>query len=103
MVEDHARAEVALAPAVPRDGPIQLGQSRAAPLDLQQLWFSSLRWDWSSLALVPADSKGSVLRIAKALAQVGNRHGGRAAVRTDATGHSSGGELVEDITGQFTV
>jgi len=106
MVEDHARAEVALAPAVPRDEPIHLGQSRAAslpPLDLQQLWFSTLRWDWSSLALVPAGSNGSVLRIAKALAQVGNRHGGRAVTRTEATGFGTSAELAEDITGQFTV
>ncbi|SRR6266849_4518348 len=105
MAEDPARAEIALAHAK-REGPVSLAHRGATvlpPLELQQLWFLTLRWEWSSLVLVPADSKGSVLRIAKALAQVGNRHGGRAAVRTDGTGHSSGGELVEDITGQFTV
>jgi hypothetical protein len=106
MVEDHARAEVALAPAAPRDEPIRLGHSRGAslpPLDLQQLWFSTLRWDWSSLALVPAGSNGSVVRIAKALAQIGNRHGGRPVTRSEGTSLSTSGELAEDISGQFTV
>jgi hypothetical protein len=105
MAEDHARAEITPAHAK-REGPISLAQLRGPvlpPLDLQQLWFLTLRWEWSSLVLVPADSKGSVLRIAKGLAQVGNRQGGRDAARTDGTSHSSGAELVEDITGQFTV
>src|SRR5260370_4455854 len=105
MAEDHARAEIAAAHAK-RDGPVSLAQppgSVLPPLELQQLWFLTLRWEWSSLVLVPADSKGSVLRIAKALAQVGNRQGGRTTVRADGTSHSSGAELVEDITGQFIV
>lgn len=105
MAEDRARAEITPAHAR-REGPIALAPPWGPvlpPLELQQLWFLTLRWDWSSLVLVPADSKGSVLWIAKALAQVGNRHGARAAARTDATGHSSGSEMVEDITGQFMV
>ncbi len=105
MAEDHARAEIAPAHAK-REGSISLAHQWGAvlpPLELQQLWFLTLRWEWSSLVLVPADSKGSVLWIAKALAQVGNRYGGRVAPRTDGTSHSSGAELVEDITGQFTV
>jgi hypothetical protein len=104
MVEDHARAEIVPAHAKP-EGPVSLAQpwgSALPPLELQQLWFFTLRWEWSSLVLVPADSKGSVLWIAKALAQVGNRHGG-AAARIDGASRSSGPELVEDITGQFTV
>lgn len=104
MAEDHARAEIVPAHAM-REAPISLAHQRGSvlpPLELQQLWFLTLRWEWSSLVLVPADSRGSVLRIAKALAQVGNRHGGRATARIEGT-NPSGAELVEDITGQFTV
>jgi hypothetical protein len=40
-------------------------------LDLQELWFATLRRPWNSLALIPADAGRSCMEIAKALAEVG--------------------------------
>jgi hypothetical protein len=50
-----------------------------APLpsfELQELWFSTLRAEWASLAIVPAHAGGSAYEIARALAEVGTRHRG---------------------------
>src|SRR5258708_25637368 len=103
MAEDHARAELVPAHSK-RDGPVSLAQPRGSvlpPLELQQLWFLTLRWEWSSLVLVPADSQGSVLWIATALAQVGNRQGGRATVRAGGASQSAGARLGGDHHVQF--
>ncbi len=73
-------------------------------LDIQQLWFATLRWEWSTLVLVPADSRGSVVGIAKGLAQVGDLHCGRAVkITAEETSLASTSELVEDISGQSTI
>ena len=49
-----------------------------AGLDLERLWFAMLRRrDWSSLAVVPADTATSVTTIARNLAAVGEHYLGR--------------------------
>ena len=106
MAEDNAGAEVALAARANREEALPLGlpQSGALPpLDLQQLWFTTLKWDWSSMALVPAGANGSALKIAKTLAQIANRHSGRPGNRPEPSGLASAVDLAEDITGRFTV
>ena len=50
-----------------------------APLpsfEVQELWFSTLRAEWTSLAVVPAHAGGSAYEIARALAEAGSRHRG---------------------------
>ena len=106
MAEDHARAEIALAERANLDEPLTLGTTQngvLAPLDLQQLWFTTLKWDWSSMALVPAGANGSVLKMAKTMAQIANRHSGRPVTRPETSGLASAADLAEDITGRFTV
>jgi len=95
-----------LAPRTNRDEPLPLGLTQngvLTPLDLQQLWFTTLKWDWSSMALVPAGANGSVLKMAKMLAQIANHHSGRPASRSETSGLASSADLAEDITGRFTV
>jgi len=95
-----------LASPASRDEALQLTRSKGGSLpslDMQQLWFTTLKWDWSTLVLVPAGAKASVLRIAKTLAQIGNRQSGRVASRPEASSVASAADLAEDITGRFTV
>lgn len=42
------------------------------PPELQQLWFSTLRYPWSTLVVVPTHRGGSAYPVAEALAEVGN-------------------------------
>jgi hypothetical protein len=44
--------------------------------EVQELWFSTLRAEWTCLAVVPAHAGGSAYGIARALAEAGSRHRG---------------------------
>ncbi|MBS2025847.1 MAG: hypothetical protein JST92_25885 [Deltaproteobacteria bacterium] len=44
--------------------------------EIQDLWFATLRRPWRNLALVPAHPGGSVLPLARSLAQIGSVHRG---------------------------
>lgn len=73
-------------------------------LDIQELWYTALRWEWSSLVLVPAHPGGSAVWIAKALAEVGASHRGRALkITPQGTTIESTSELIEDLTAQSTI
>jgi hypothetical protein len=54
--------------------------------DLQELWFSALRYHWSSLVIVPADRGISSLRIAEAMGEMGRIQTGAQLVHLRAEG-----------------
>jgi hypothetical protein len=95
-----------------KDGAQPEGVLEASPVDgggapsrdLQELWFATRRWGWSSLVLVPAHPGGSAIEIAKALARVSGLRGGKA-LRINAEGMTlaSTSDLVEDISSRSTV
>jgi hypothetical protein len=58
-------------PGPPRSRSFFLSENEA-----QQLWFATLRQPWSSLVVIPADSKLSGMVVARALAEVGGLHRG---------------------------
>jgi hypothetical protein len=70
------------------------------PFELQELWFSTLRTEWSSLAIVPAHPGGSAERIAKALADVGGRHRGSPIllVKADGSDLAHTAQLVDSLS-----
>lgn len=107
MAEDASRREVVTSVSPKSDATLKLSYPRGGslpPLDVQQLWFSTLHWDWSLLVLVPAGSKLAVVWIAKALAQMGNlQNRGARGPRIRAEGASLAPEPLEDMTGQFAV
>jgi hypothetical protein len=73
-------------------------------LDLQELWFAALRWEWSSLVLVPAHPGGSAVWIAKSLAEVAASQAGRAMkITPQGTSLASTRELIEDLASQSTI
>jgi hypothetical protein len=93
--------------------PMSISRSRAvtpqdsppvpAPLpgfELQELWFSTLRAEWSSLAVVPAHAGGSAYEIARALAEVGTRHRGSPVrlVKADAEDLLQTAQLVDNLS-----
>ena len=53
--------------------PIRPGAPAA---DVQRLWFATLKKEWSSLVILPAQPGQSVLGLAKALVDVGTLHRG---------------------------
>lgn len=65
---------------------VRLKSARLPPLDLQQLWFSILKYDWSSLVVVPADELCSSQRIAESLAEMGTLHLGKPMTTLVTTG-----------------
>src|SRR6184192_341261 len=103
-------------PSLPRmmSRPMGLSRSRAAaaahdapagpaPLptfELQELWFSTLRAEWSSLAVVPAHAGGSAYEIARALAEAGSRHRGTPVrfVKGDADDLAQTAQFVESLS-----
>lgn len=52
-------------------------EPRLPALALQELWFATLRSNWTTLAIVPADTGTSVLGLARALGEFGGRHRGK--------------------------
>jgi hypothetical protein len=52
------------------------GPAASPPFELQELWFATLRAEWTSLAVVPAHAGGSAYQIARALAEAGSLHRG---------------------------
>src|SRR4051812_19980344 len=70
------------------------------PFELQELWFSTLRAEWSSLAVVPAHAGGSAYEIARALAEVGSRHRGSPIrlVKADADDLAQTAQLVDNLS-----
>ena len=46
------------------------------PFEVQELWFATLRAEWTSLAVVPAHAGGSAYELARALAEAGSLHRG---------------------------
>src|SRR3984893_16397531 len=65
---------------------MRLKAARLPSLDLQQLWFSLLRYEWSSLVVVPADEGCSAQRIAESLAEMGTLHLGKPMTSLVTTG-----------------
>ena len=51
-------------------------EARAPAPDLQQLWFRTLQYDWSSLVVVPTHSRCSAADIAQALGDMAALHRG---------------------------
>jgi len=73
-------------------------------LDLQELWFTTMRWEWSSLVLVPAHASGSAIWIAKALAEIGIPQQSRAAkITAQGAMLAATSELVGDLVTQSTI
>src|SRR5881275_3235603 len=68
--------------------------------ELQELWFSTLRAEWSSLAVVPAHAGGSAYEIARALAEAGSRHRGTPVrfVKGDADDLAQTAQFVESLS-----
>jgi hypothetical protein len=60
-------------PVAAKPPPAQQDQDRLN-VDWHLLWFATRRWDWSSLAIVPADRGLSTLPVAKSLTWVGAYH-----------------------------
>ena len=58
--------------SVPSPGNRRLGYS----FELQELWFSLMRRQWTSLALVPAGPEGSTMELARSVAEIGGRFRG---------------------------
>jgi hypothetical protein len=51
-------------------------ESRCPAPDLQELWFRTLQYDWSSLVVVPTHTRCSAARIAQALGDMASLHRG---------------------------
>ena len=64
--------------------------------EIQELWFSSLRRPWHTLALVPAQHGRSLLPLAHALAAVGRFH--RGAVLRVIAAEGMGLDQIADLT-----
>lgn len=73
-------------------------------LGLKELWYTTLRWEWSSLVLVPAHASGSAVWIAKALAEVGLSQRGRVAkITAQGAMLATTSELVGDLATQSPI
>src|SRR3954466_9859009 len=70
------------------------------PFELQELWFSTLRAEWTSLAVVPAHAGGSAYEIARALAEAGSRHRGVPVrlVKADADDLAQTAQFVDSLS-----
>src|SRR5712691_3872062 len=78
------------------------GNDTLPPFELQELWFATLRTEWSSLVVVPAHAGGSAFNIARALAEVGGRHRGSPImlVTADASDLARTAQLVANLSRQ---
>lgn len=107
MVEKDAKKEATMSSAAQpeRIGEIAQPQGGIPPrLDLQELWYTTLRWEWSSLVLVPAHASGSAVWIAKALAEIGIPQQSRAAkINAQGAMLAATSELVGDLVTQSTI
>lgn len=84
--------------------PRQAQRGSVPSLDLRELWFAMLRWEWSSLVLVPSHAGSSAVWIAKALADVGASEPGRATkITPQGITLASTPELVEDLNALSTI
>ena len=68
--------------------------------ELQELWFSTLRAEWASLAVIPAHAGGSAYEIARALAEAGSRHRGSPVrlVKADANDLAQTAQFVDSLS-----
>ena len=64
---------------------------RSPPIDLQELWFRTLQFDWSSLVVVPTHSSCSAGRIAQALGDMAALQRGVPATQIVASDLNLGG------------
>jgi hypothetical protein len=107
MFENGAGREMAMKDGARPEGagePALVDGLNAPSRDLQELWFATRRWEWSTLVLVPAHPGGSAIEVAKALARVSGLRGGKA-LKITAEGMSlaSTSDLVEDIAARSTI
>jgi hypothetical protein len=101
-VDAHAARTEAVAGAkveVEAQDPSEMRQERTPrppPPDLQELWFRTLQYDWSSLVVVPTHERCSAARIAQALGDMTALHYGKPITHIVASELDMGGtaELV---------
>jgi hypothetical protein len=106
VVEKDFKKETTMSSATQpeRIGEISQPHGGSLPaLDLQELWFTTLRWEWSSLVLVPAHSSGSAVWIAKALAEIGIPQSRAAKITAQGAVLTATSELVGDLVTQSTI
>jgi hypothetical protein len=72
--------------------------------ELQQLWFATIRREWASLVIIPADANASSAPIAQALAEVAQLHRGDSVRLFSARGAQLGASarLIMDMTTHTT-
>lgn len=65
---------------------VQVKAGRLPSPELQELWFSTLKYEWSTLVVVPADERCSARRIAESLAEMATLHLGKPMTSVVASG-----------------
>jgi hypothetical protein len=64
--------------------------SLASDPNMQRLWFSMLRFSWSSLAIVPTDAEYETSQLMEALVEVGRQHGAKPIRQVSGVGAALG-------------
>ena len=74
------------------------------PPEVQRLWFSTMKREWSSLAILPSHPKGNAMKLARALARVGSLQKDTPVKLIVAEGTDLGGasKLIIDMTSHIS-
>lgn len=98
---------------LPTSTPARAGGPSAGPgpalpglpsAELQQLWFALRRREWSSLVIVPVTRSTSALRLARALAEVGEttRRAPVKVIKAEGLDPAASGRLISDLAAAST-